>query len=86
MIEERAPGRGWQAGQEIDFKTVPTLPDLVAGLVPGRQTEKEVTCFINNIGLGYQFAALGSLVYRKARGQGVGVEVPTSWFTQDVHP
>jgi hypothetical protein len=45
-----------------------------------------VTCFINNIGLGYQFAAAGSVVYRKARERGLGHDLPTDWFTEDVHP
>jgi ornithine cyclodeaminase/alanine dehydrogenase-like protein (mu-crystallin family) len=86
VIEEKAPGRGWQLAGEIDFKKLPTLPELVAGRVPGRQSEADVTCFINNIGLGYQFAAVGALVYRKASEAGRGHELPTDWFTEDVHP
>jgi hypothetical protein len=39
-----------------------------------------------NIGLGYQFAAAGALVYRKARESGAGHHLPTDWFTEDVHP
>ena len=46
----------------------------------------EVTCFINNLGLGYQFAAAGAVVYRKAKEHGLGHDLPTDWFTQDVHP
>jgi hypothetical protein len=45
-----------------------------------------VTAFINNLGMGYQFAAAGAVVYRKAREQGLGHELPTEWFTEDVHP
>jgi alanine dehydrogenase len=41
---------------------------------------------LNNIGLGYQFAAAGSVIYRKAREQGLGKDLPTDWFTEDVHP
>ena len=41
---------------------------------------------MNNLGMGYQFAAAGSVVYRKAKELGVGREFPTEWFTQDVHP
>jgi hypothetical protein len=51
-----------------------------------RRTESDVTCFINNLGLGYQFAAAGAVVYRKAKEAGVGHDLPTDWFTQDVHP
>jgi ornithine cyclodeaminase/alanine dehydrogenase-like protein (mu-crystallin family) len=62
------------------------LPQLVAGRAEGRKSDADVTCFINNIGLGYQFAAAGSLVYRKAKESGLGHELPTDWFTEDVHP
>ncbi|HZN28969.1 MAG TPA: hypothetical protein VFB88_06370, partial [Xanthobacteraceae bacterium] len=86
VIEEKVAGRGWQLAGEIDFKTLPTLPELVIGRVEGRRSDGEVTCFINNIGLGYQFAAAGSLVYRKAKERGLGQELPTDWFTEDVHP
>jgi hypothetical protein len=41
---------------------------------------------MNNIGLGYQFAAAGAVVYRKAKAGGIGHELPTDWFTEDVHP
>ena len=70
----------------IDFKTTPTLPDLITGKAAGRRLPTEVTCFINNLGLGYQFAAAGAVVYRKAKENGLGHDLPTDWFTQDVHP
>jgi alanine dehydrogenase len=86
VVPETADGRGWEAGSDIDFKKLPTLPDLITGRAPGRQSDREVTCFINNIGLGYQFAAAGSLLYRKAKESGAGRDLPTDWFTEDVHP
>jgi alanine dehydrogenase len=86
VIEEKVEGRGWQLAEEIDFKTLPTLPELIVGRVAGRRSDTDVTCFINNIGLGYQFAAAGSVVYRKAREAGLGHDLPTDWFTEDVHP
>ena len=79
-------GKGWNVAKEIDFKVLPTLPELIAGKVSGRSSEEQVTCFLNNIGLGYQFAACGALVYRKACEQKLGNELPTDWFTEDVHP
>lgn len=45
-----------------------------------------LSCFLNNIGRGYQFAAVGGALYRKAKAAGAGRELPTEWFTQDVHP
>jgi alanine dehydrogenase len=86
VVPEQSDGRGWQAGADINFEKLPTLPDLITGRTPGRKSDREVTCFINNIGLGYQFAAAGSLLYRKARESGSGHELPTDWFTEDVHP
>jgi ornithine cyclodeaminase/alanine dehydrogenase-like protein (mu-crystallin family) len=86
VLPETADGRGWAAGNAIDFSRLPTLPDLVTGRAQGRRSDDEVTCFINNIGLGYQFAAAGSLLYRKAKEGGIGHDLPTDWFTEDVHP
>jgi ornithine cyclodeaminase/alanine dehydrogenase-like protein (mu-crystallin family) len=85
-VEERSGDRGWSSAGAVDFKSLPTLPELLAGKVAGRQSDDEVTCFINNLGLGYQFAAAGAVVYRKAKEAGLGRELPTDWFTEDVHP
>jgi hypothetical protein len=38
------------------------------------------------MGLGLQFAAAAGLAYRKAKEAGLGRELPTDWFTEDVHP
>jgi ornithine cyclodeaminase/alanine dehydrogenase-like protein (mu-crystallin family) len=84
--EEKSEGRGWQAAGDVDFEKLPTLPELIIGRAEGRRSERDVTCFINNIGLGYQFAAAGSVVYRKAKESGLGHDLPTDWFTEDVHP
>ena len=86
FVPERANNRGWALAEAIDFKRLPTLPSLIAGQVAGRNSDEQVTCFINNIGLGFQFAAIGSLAYRKAKDGGVGHELSTDWFTEDVHP
>jgi alanine dehydrogenase len=83
---EQGEDRGWNSVAELDFSKLPTLPDLITGQAPGRRSADEVTCFMNNIGLGYQFAAAGSIVYRKAKEAGVGHDLPTDWFTQIEHP
>ncbi|MEX0751513.1 MAG: ornithine cyclodeaminase family protein [Xanthobacteraceae bacterium] len=72
--------------ESVDIKKFPTLPEVVAGMAKARVNDEEVTCFLNNLGLGYQFAAAGSVVYRKAKERGIGHELPTDWFTEDVHP
>ncbi len=85
-VPEVREGKGWKLLGEIDFASLPQLHDVVAGTVPGRARADEVTCFLNNIGRGYQFAAAGGALYRKAKAAGAGRELPTEWFTQDVHP
>jgi len=85
-VPETEENKGWRLGEGIDFAGTPTLADVIAGNAAGRCSDHEVTCFINNLGLGYQFAAAGAVVYRKARESGLGHEIPTDWLTQDVHP
>ena len=84
-LAKEANEHGW-SGRDIEFDKLPTIPELITGRAQGRQSDHEVTCFLNNIGLGYQFAAAGAVVLRKAKGSGLGHELPTDWFTEDVHP
>jgi len=84
-LAKEANEHGW-SGRDIEFDKLPTIPELITGRAQGRQSDREVTCFLNNIGLGYQFAAAGAVVLRKAKGSGLGHELPTDWFTEDVHP
>jgi alanine dehydrogenase len=85
-VPERSGNKGWALAKSIDFSRAATLPDLIAGNAKGRVSAQEVTCFVNNLGLGYQFAAAGAVAYRKAKEAGLGHDLPTDWFTQDVHP
>jgi alanine dehydrogenase len=64
----------------------PELKDLAAGKAPGRQSKDEITCFHNYQGLGLQFAALGSIVYREALKRKIGLTVDDRYFTQSIHP
>lgn len=84
--EDHRPGRGWAASQGFDFSRCPRLPDMLADPLLGRQGDHEITCFINDLGLGLQFAAVAGLAWRKAREAGIGHELPTEWFTETVHP
>ena len=85
-FKEESKDAGWNAANKIDFKKYPTLPQLIAGHAPGRESDKQVTCFLNNMGMGYQFAAAGSVIYKRAKEQNVGIGLPTDWFTETVHP
>ncbi len=85
-FRENTKGAGWNSANQLDFTKFPTLPELIAGHVKGRENEEEVTCFLNNLGMGYQFAAAGSVIYKRAVEQGMGHSLPTDWFTETVHP
>jgi ornithine cyclodeaminase/alanine dehydrogenase-like protein (mu-crystallin family) len=65
---------------------LPTLSQLVNGQHPGRIKDDAISCFCNNVGLGLQFAAVGSEVLARAREARVGREIPTDWFLESVHP
>jgi len=80
---------GWQhplTREDAAIWDFPTLPELVNGQHPGRTEEDAISCFCNNVGLGLQFAAVGSEVLARAREARVGREIPTEWFLEDVHP
>ena len=68
------------------WATASELKDVIGGRVPGRKSKDEVTCFINNIGLGIQFAAVAGAIYEAAKAKRVGREIPTDWFLESVHP
>ena len=69
-----------------DLSEASVLADVIAGKAVGRSSDDDLTCFLNYHGLGFQFAAAGAAFYRKARAEGRGRELPTEWFTEDVHP
>lgn len=83
---ELAEGKGWAGAASSHSATFPTLAEVVVGRARRRQAPKEITVFLNNIGLGAQFAAVGARVVLRARERGAGRELPTEWFTQTVHP
>ena len=64
----------------------PTAEDLITGNVPGRSNDKQITFFLNNVGTGVQFAAMGYCAYRAALKNGLGHEIPKEWFLQDIRP
>ena len=51
------------------------LRDVVAGRVPGRLTQEGVTLF-ESLGVALEDIAAADLVYRKAKEQGIGQELP----------
>jgi alanine dehydrogenase len=65
-------------------ETYSTLADLVAGRSPARTNDSQITFFDNVPGSGIQFAAVANLIYEKAKERGLGREIPTEWFLQDI--
>jgi alanine dehydrogenase len=79
-------GDSHSTGTITTLDSYPELRDLAAGRAQGRQSRTEITCFHNFQGLGLQFAALGSLVYREAKKRKIGLELDDRLFTQSIHP
>ena len=77
----RLPAKTTQGGFGGDY---PDYCDLVTGKVPGRTDDTQITFYHNLGNQGLQFSAVGGLVYRKAKAAGVGREIPTEWFLQDI--
>jgi alanine dehydrogenase len=63
---------------------LPTMIDLVAGRVRGRTADEQTSFFLNVGAIGAQFETVAAVVYNRARETGLGTEIPTDWFLQDV--
>jgi alanine dehydrogenase len=75
-----------QRGRGITWGDYPDLAEVLAGNTAGRKNANELTLFMNNFGVGIQFAALGAAAYRVARGRGLGRELPDEWFLEAIQP
>ncbi len=69
----------------VDLETLPDLGELVAGKVKP-PAGRALTCFVNVMGIGIQFAALGALACEHAKARGIGREIPTDWLLESEHP
>jgi ornithine cyclodeaminase/alanine dehydrogenase-like protein (mu-crystallin family) len=63
---------------------LPTLLDLIGGRAAGRTTSAETTFFHNIGNVGPQFVAVAGSTYEAALAAGVGTDIPTAWFLEDV--
>jgi alanine dehydrogenase len=61
-----------------------SLADLVEGRVKGRTAAEEITYSERGNLQGAQFFAVAGKVYELARRAGLGREIPTEWFLQDI--
>ena len=55
-----------------------------AGAAPARQSPEDITLYLNSGNQGLQFAAVGAAVFNKCKELGLGRELPTEWFLQDI--
>lgn len=69
-----------------DWSIYPEIGDFLSGRAPGRNDTSQITFFLNNIGTGVQFAAMGHCILEAAEKMGLGREVPSDWFLQDIKP
>ncbi|HTA47081.1 MAG TPA: ornithine cyclodeaminase family protein [Bryobacteraceae bacterium] len=78
----------WELAQRgiKSWESIGEIQDLVAGKIQGRTSADQITVFNNNTGAGTQFAAVGAAVLKRARSMGLGRELPTEWFLEDVSP
>jgi ornithine cyclodeaminase/alanine dehydrogenase-like protein (mu-crystallin family) len=61
-----------------------TLADLVHGKVQGRTSAEQITYSERGNLQGAQFYAVAGKVYEAAKRAGLGREIPTEWFLQDI--
>ena len=61
----------------------PFLADVISGKIVGRESETE-SIFYDNNSAGLQFAAIGRVVYDRAKELGLGMHIPMEWFQQDI--
>lgn len=76
---------------DVDSKKVRILGEILAGKSVGRMSDNDITLFTGSgsggsAGLGTQFVAVGAMIYKRAKEQGLGQELPTDWFLQDLKP
>lgn len=69
----------------LDWTKYPTLADLSVGSAIGRKSDDEITGFINNLGQGAQFAAVGSIILRKAEERNMGYVIDSELLWQNMH-
>jgi alanine dehydrogenase len=67
-----------------DRLRLPTLADLFSGRVAGRTSPSQTTFFHNVGAFGSLFVAVAAAAYERALEAGVGREIPTDWFLEDV--
>jgi ornithine cyclodeaminase/alanine dehydrogenase-like protein (mu-crystallin family) len=80
---ERARRAKRAHGTQLKGRTV-RLADLLSGAARGRTSPDQITFSERGNIQGAQFHAVAGKVYEMAAARGLGREIPTSWFLQDI--
>jgi alanine dehydrogenase len=75
---------GKRAPQVTGSQSEVSFVDVVEGRSPGRRSRDEVTYSERGNIQGAQFFAVAAVVFEAAREAGLGREIPTEWFLQDI--
>lgn len=71
-------------GKDTSVTGYPFLTDIMAGKLPGRTNNNQKSLHFNEGTQGLQFASTAGYVVREAKRRGLGQEIPTNWFLQDI--
>jgi len=77
--------RDIEGRKDIDLTRYPELRHIISGDAPGRKSDQEITAFVNNAGIGFQFTVIAKVILEAAKQKGVGRLLPNEWFSQSVH-
>ncbi len=73
-----------RATKDLKLAAWPVYTDILCGKAPGRTHNDQITHYRTIGNWGVQFSSVGGLVYHKAKAAGLGRELPTEWFLQDI--
>jgi len=67
-----------------EILAMPTLADVLSGKAKGRENDEQTSWFLNLGVMGMQFGAVCTAAYNEAKKRGIGRDIPTEWFTQNI--
>jgi len=79
-----AGGERGRAHGRQRVRTTVSLQDLLLGRAQGRTSPEQITFSERGNLQGLQFFAVAGPVYEAARAAGLGRDLPTEWFLQDI--
>jgi ornithine cyclodeaminase/alanine dehydrogenase-like protein (mu-crystallin family) len=82
--EQHRHGRGRRPPQGQRAPRLVSFEDVIAGADEARTSDTEITFSERGNIQGAQFFAVAGRVYELARERGLGRELPTAWFLQDI--